>query len=163
MFYKDENNNLVLNIFWNSLYIAFFLLPLDINFPTPFFIVSIIFGCINILKSPKKYVSENKMLLLFPLYFIVITLSLIYTENLPDGIELVQRSLTLLLFPVIFLFVKEDALSVRKLFDFLLLGLVVSFFINLSLAVNGSLLAAKSGNAIETPVSQISLWAGALI
>ena len=163
MFYKDENNNLVLNIFWNSLYIAFFLLPLDINFPTPFFIVSIIFGCINIFKSPKKYVSENKMLLLFPLYFIVITLSLIYTENLSDGVALVQRSLTLLLFPVIFLFVKEDALSVRKLFDFLLLGLIVSFFINLSFAVNDSLLAAKTDNALEASVSQFSLWIGALI
>lgn len=162
MFYKDENKNLVLNIFWNSLYIAFFLLPLDINFPTPFFIVSIIFGCINIFKS-RKFVPENKTLLLFPLYFIVITLSLIYTENLSDGIALVQRSLTLLLFPVIFLFVKEDALSVRKLFDFLLLGLVISFFINLSLAVNDSLFAANTASALETSASQISVWIDALV
>src|SRR5690606_20136226 len=41
------------------------------------------------------------------------------------------RSLSLLLFPILFLFVKEDASSVRKLFDFLLYGLVISFFMNL--------------------------------
>src|SRR5690606_11760501 len=47
------------------------------------------------------------------------------------GFDLVIRSLSLLLFPILFLFVKEDASSVRKLFDFLLYGLVFSFFMNL--------------------------------
>ncbi|GGX32165.1 O-antigen ligase family protein [Aquimarina muelleri] len=55
---------------------------------------------------------------------------LIYTDNLLDGISLIQRSLSLLLFPIIFLFVKEDAATVKKLFNFLLAGLIASFFIN---------------------------------
>ncbi|WP_335965921.1 O-antigen ligase family protein [Galbibacter sp. PAP.153] len=131
LFYQDENSNLVQRVFWNSLYIAFFLLPIDINYPTPFFAVAIVSGGINIFKGDKQYLSENKILLLFPLYFLMLLLSMFYTENVSDGWYLIQRSLTLLLFPVIFLFVKEDGLSVRKLFDFLLYGLIVSFFINL--------------------------------
>ncbi|UOB19432.1 O-antigen ligase family protein [Abyssalbus ytuae] len=134
MFYKDENNSYVLNVFWNSLFIAFLLMPLGINMPTPFFIIAVITGIINIFKSKKNFIADNKVLLLFPFYFLLMAISLIYTENIPDGVALLQRSLTLLFFPVIFLFVKEDALTVRKLFDFLLWGLIVSFFINLSLA-----------------------------
>ncbi len=129
MFYIEENN-LVLTIFWNSLYTAFFLLPLGINLPTPFFIISIILGLIHIVKTRKRVVADNKVLFLFPLYFMIMAISLIYTDNISDGIELLQRSLSLLFFPVIFLFVKEDASTVKKLFDFLLLGLMVSFFIN---------------------------------
>src|SRR5690606_41351746 len=62
----------------------------------------------------------------------LLLISILYTDNLPDGFDLIVRSLSLLLFPIIFLFVKEDASSVRKLFDFLLYGLVSSFFMNLS-------------------------------
>lgn len=152
IFYKDENNNIVLNIFWNSLYIAFFLLPLGINLPTPFFIVSIVLGCTNIFKSNKRFLNDNKALLLFPLYFVVMLISLIYTTNFLDGLALLERSLTLLLFPIVFLFVKEDALTVRKLFDFLLAGLIVSFFINLSIAGYNSLSEINEGitlNAIN--------------
>lgn len=130
-FYQDENSTWLLRVFWNSLYIAFFLLPLDINSPTPFFILAIVLGIVNIFKSDKKISKENRLLFLFPVYFLLLCASLLYTENLKDGWELVQRSLTLFLFPVIFMFVKEDALSVRKLFDFMMLGLVVSFFVNL--------------------------------
>ncbi len=133
MFYRDPNN-WVLTIFWNSLYTAFFLLPLGINLPTPFFIIAIILGLVNIVKPGRKYVLDNKALLLFPIYFVIMALSLIYTDNIPDGIDLLQRSLSLLFFPIIFLFVKEDASTVKKLFDFLLLGLLVSFFINFCFA-----------------------------
>ncbi|WP_152538512.1 O-antigen ligase family protein [Aquimarina macrocephali] len=127
MFYKEDH--WVVMTFWNSLYIAFFLLPLGINLPTPFFIVSIIFGIGMMFRSEKKFILD-KSLLLFPLYFIVMSLGLIYTDNLISGFDLVQRSLSLLLFPIIFLFVKEDATTVKRLFDFLLMGLIVSFFVN---------------------------------
>src|SRR5690606_23325843 len=86
----------------------------------------------NTIKADKAYVRENKVLLVFPLYFLFLLISLFYTANLSDGVDLIVRSLSLLLFPIIFLFVKEDASSVRKLFDFLLYGLVFSFFMNLS-------------------------------
>ncbi|EKF54424.1 O-antigen polymerase [Galbibacter marinus] len=132
LFYNDENSTLVQRVFWNSLYIAFFLLPIDINYPTPFFGLAIIFGAMNTIKADKAYVRENKVLLAFPLYFLILLISILYTDNLPDGFDLIVRSLSLLLFPIIFLFVKEDASSVRKLFDFLLYGLVFSFFMNLS-------------------------------
>ncbi|WP_025743750.1 O-antigen ligase family protein [Aquimarina pacifica] len=128
MFYKEDHWTTM--IFWNSLFVAFFLLPLGINLPTPFFMLSIVFGVAMIFKTKRKFVLD-KSVLLFPLYFIVMLFGLIYTENLSSGLELVQRSLTLLLFPIIFLFVKEDAATVRRLFDFLLLGLLVSFFINI--------------------------------
>ncbi len=150
MFYKDESNNIVLNIFWNSLYIAFFLLPLGINLSTPFFIVSIVLGCLNVFKSQKRFIYANKALFLFPIYFLIISASLIYTDNLNDGIALLQRSLTLLLFPIIFLFVKEDALTVRKLFDFLLMGLIASFFINLSTSIYNSIEVMNKTITFET-------------
>ncbi|MCM5661368.1 O-antigen ligase family protein [Galbibacter mesophilus] len=135
LFYRDENSTLWQRFFWNSLYIAFFLLPLDINYPTPFFILAIISGSINIFKGEKKYDPKNKVLLLFPVYFLVLLISMFYTENVADGWKLIQRSLSLLLFPIIFLFVKEDANSVRKLFDFLMYGLLVSFVINLGILI----------------------------
>ncbi|WP_417444265.1 O-antigen ligase family protein [Joostella sp.] len=152
LFYQDEGSNLLQLIFWNSLYIAFFFLPIDINIPTPFFIVAIISGCINIFKGTKKYESKNKVLLLFPIYFLVLAISLFYTQNQSDGWHLIERSLTLFLFPIIFLFLKEDALSVRKLFDFLLFGLVVSFFINLGFIVYDSFLI------IDQLPSEVSFW-----
>ncbi len=128
MFYKEDH--WIVMTFWNSLYIGFFLMPLGINLPTPFFIISILFGIGVIFKAPKKFVLD-KSLLLFPLYFIIMSLGLLHTDDLDSGLHLLQRSLSLLLFPIIFLFVKEDAASVKRLFNFLLLGLIVSFFVNI--------------------------------
>ncbi len=157
VFYKDENNNLIVTIFWNSLYIAFFLLPLGINLPTPFFIVSIVLGFVNIFRSKIRFASDNKALLLFPLYFVIMALSLVYTDNISDGVDLVQRSLSLLLFPIIFLFVKEDASTVKKLFDFLLFGLIVSFVINFSIAFYDSITTIKGDfNSIRDVIT--SKW-----
>lgn len=127
MFYKDDH--WVVMTFWNSLYIAFFLLPLGINLPTPFFIISILFGIGMMFRFQNRFVLD-KSVLLFPLYFIVMSFGLIYTDNIFDGMSLLQRSLSLLLFPLIFLFVKEDAATVKRLFDFLLAGLILSFFVN---------------------------------
>ncbi|MCX2680699.1 O-antigen ligase family protein [Galbibacter sp. EGI 63066] len=158
MFYRDENSSLVLHIFWNSLFIGFFLLPLDINLPTPFFMLSIVLGIVNIFQSPRNFISDNRPLLLFPLYFVVMCLSLIYTDNLSDGWALIQRSLTLLLFPVIFLFVKEDVLTVRKLFSFLLMGLVVSFYINFAWAANDAWLVVKNSTPDESSLRQVQLF-----
>ncbi|MDH7446384.1 O-antigen ligase family protein [Aquimarina sp. 2201CG14-23] len=157
MFYKHEDN-LVLTIFWNSLYIAFLLLPLGINLPTPFFISSIVLGGINIFKSDKKLIPDNKILLLFPLYFIVMSLSLIYTDNISDGLNILQRSLSLFLFPVIFLFVKEDASTVKKLFDFLLLGLIISFFINFSVAIYNSISIMKEEFLFEISIHDFNVF-----
>ena len=134
IFYK-EKGNWILTVFWNSLYIAFFLLPLGINLPTPFFIISIVLGLINLFTSPRNFFLRNKALLLLPLYFVVLAISLIYTDDLSAGTLLLIRSLSLLFFPIIFLFVKEDAATVKKLFDFLLLGLMLSFVINFSMAI----------------------------
>ena len=162
MFYKHDDS-LVLTIFWNSLYIAFLLLPLGINLPTPFFIVSIGLGLVNIFQSRKKFVLENKILLLFPLYFIIMLSSLIYTDNIFGGLNLLQRSLSLLLFPVIFLFVKEDASSVRKLFDFLLLGLIISFFINFSIAIFNAMSIIKGGFSLEISMADFNTFLDAII
>ncbi|WP_170837008.1 O-antigen ligase family protein [Aquimarina amphilecti] len=162
MFYKHDDS-LVLTIFWNSLYVAFLLLPLGINLPTPFFIISIGLGIVNIFKSRKRFVLENKTLLLFPLYFIVMLSSLVYTDNIFSGLNLLQRSLSLFLFPVIFLFVKEDASSVRKLFDFLLLGLIISFFINFSIAIFNSISIAKGGFSLEISVADLNTFIDAIV
>ncbi|WP_146052805.1 O-antigen ligase [Aquimarina sp. I32.4] len=149
MFYKEDD--WIVMTFWNSLYIAFFLLPLGINLPTPFFVISIIFGVIMMFRSDKSFILDNKILLLFPAYFVVMSLGLIYTDNLSSGFDLIQRSLTLLLFPIIFLFVKEDATTVRKLFDFLLVGLLVSFCFNFFCATNNLLQYAINGKeAVNT-------------
>ncbi|WP_298542594.1 O-antigen ligase family protein [uncultured Aquimarina sp.] len=155
MFYKHDDN-LVLTIFWNSLYIAFLLLPLGINLPTPFLVVSIVLGLINIFKSGKKFDLDNKIVLLFPLYFIIMSFSLFYTDNISDGLNILQRSLSLFLFPLIFLFVKEDASTVRKLFDFLLLGLVVSFFINFSINIYNSASIIKGGFSFEISMEDLT-------
>src|SRR5690606_35900556 len=156
LFYGDENSTLVQRVFWNSLYIAFFLLPIDINYPTPFFILAIIFGGINIFKADRSIIGENKVLLIFPLYFIIQALSLIYTAHLSEGFDLVIRSLSLLLFPILFLFVKEDASSVRKLFDFLLYGLVLSFLMNLSTVIYD--VVGKVHEMITVQGVELSIW-----
>jgi len=141
--YQDKND-WVVTVFWNSLYTAFFLLPLGINLPTPFFIVSIVLGSINIFRSKKKFIADDKALLLFPIYFIFMAISLIYSNNITAGLDLMQRSLSLLFFPLIFIFVKEDASTVKKLFEFLLLGLLVSFFINFGIGVYHVFLITKN-------------------
>ncbi|WP_378180276.1 O-antigen ligase family protein [Aquimarina sp. SS2-1] len=161
MFYKHDD--LVLTIFWNSLYIAFLLLPLGINLPTPFFIVSIALGLINIFKSGKKFDMDNKIVLLFPLYFVITSISLVYTDNILDGFNLIQRSLSLLVFPLIFLFVKEDASTVRKLFDFLLLGLIVSFFINFSMAMYNVVIIIKGEFTFEISINNLTIFIDALM
>ncbi len=162
MFYKHDDN-LILSLFWNSLYIAFLLLPLGINLPTPFFIVSIVLGLINIFKSGKKFDLDNKIVLLFPLYFIIMSASLLYTDNVTDGFNLIQRSLSLLLFPLIFLFVKEDASTVRKLFDFLLLGLIISFFVNFSFAIYNSFSFIQEEFSFEISIENFTSFLDALI
>ncbi|MBW1293919.1 O-antigen ligase family protein [Aquimarina litoralis] len=162
MFYKHDDD-IVLTIFWNSLYIAFLLLPLGINLPTPFFIISITLGIINIFRSKKKFVLDNKILLLLPLYFVVMAISLFYTSNSSYGLDVLQRSLSLFLFPVIFLFVKEDASSVRKLFEFLLVGLVISFFINLSIALNNSISIFKEGFFTNVSIQDLTSFLDALM
>lgn len=162
MFYKHDDD-IVLTIFWNSLYIAFLLLPLGINLPTPFFIVSIILGVVNIFRSRRKFDLDNKIVLLFPLYFIVMVLSLIYTDNLSYGFDVLQRSVSLLLFPLIFLFVKEDASSVRKLFDFLLLGLIISFFVNLSIALSNSASIITEGLIANVSIKDLTSFLDAIM
>jgi len=162
MFYKRDGD-LVLAIFWNSLYIAFLLLPLGINLPTPFFIISIILGIINSIKSGRKFELDNKIVLLLPAYFLVMSFSLLYTENISDGLNLLQRSLSLFLFPLIFLFVKEDASTVRKLFDFLLLGLIISFFINFSFAIYKAVSIIKGGFTLEISMNDLTTFFDALI
>ncbi|WP_299434105.1 O-antigen ligase family protein [uncultured Aquimarina sp.] len=162
VFYKHDDD-LVLTIFWNSLYIAFLLLPLGINLPTPFFIISIILGIVNVFKSRKKFVLDNKTVLLFPLYFIIMLLSLFYTDNISDGLNILQRSLSLFLFPLIFLFVKEDASTVKKLFDFLLFGLIISFFVNFSIAVYNSISMIKGGFSLEVSIDDLTTFFNALM
>ena len=90
-----------------------------------------VLGVIHIFKSKTKVSKENRVLLAFPLYFIVLCISLAYTTQLNEGLDLTIRSASLLFFPLIFLFVKEDAATVKRLFDFLLVGIVISFFVNL--------------------------------
>lgn len=114
--------------------------------------IAIVIGVVNIFKSNLKYNPKNRLLLLFPLYFIVLCLSLLYTENLEDGFKLIQRSLSLLLFPVIFLFLKEDASSVRKLFNFLLYGLILSFLINFIIVLTDAF------TVLQSLPDQVSLW-----
>lgn len=127
MFYTE--GDWVIKTFWNSLFIAFLLMPCGINLPSPFFMVSMGFGIAIVVRDRDKFVFEPA-LLLFPIYFVIICFGLLYTKNLQSGLDLMQRSLSLFLFPIIFMFVKEDAATVRRLFDFLLAGLLVSFCIN---------------------------------
>ncbi|MEO1010650.1 MAG: O-antigen ligase family protein, partial [Bacteroidota bacterium] len=117
------------------LYLAFFFMPIGINLPSPFFVGAMVFGLALIPRQRKEFIFEP-YLLLFPLYFILLCIGLLYTENLKDGLNLVQRSLSLLFFPMIFMFVKEDSASVSKLFQFLLAGLLTSFFFNFLMATN---------------------------
>ena len=131
LFYRESN--WVVNTFWNFLYLAFFFMPIGINLPSPFFVGAMIFGLAMIPRERKGFVFEP-YLLLFPLYFLLLCLGLLYTENLEDGLNLVQRSLSLLFFPIIFMFVREDAAAVRKLFQFLLAGLLMSFVLNFCMA-----------------------------
>ena len=156
-FFYTDSSNISLLIFWNSLFVAFFLLPLGINIPTPFFITAMILGVINIFKSKTRVSKENRVLLAFPLYFIVLCISLIYTDHFQEGLDLTIRSASLFFFPLIFLYVKEDAATVKRLFDFLLVGIVISFFINLFFGLYScyEVISSKTiiGNDIEETIS----------
>ena len=156
-FFYTDSSNISLLIFWNSLFVAFFLLPLGINIPTPFFITAMILGVINIFKSKTRISKENRVLLAFPLYFIVLCISLIYTDHFQEGLDLTIRSASLFFFPLIFLYVKEDAATVKRLFDFLLVGIVISFFINLFFGLYScyEVISSKTiiGNDIEETIS----------
>ena len=116
-----------------------------------------ILGVINIFKSKTRVSKENRVLLALPLYFIVLCVSLIYTTHLNEGLDLTIRSASLFFFPLIFLYVKEDAATVKRLFDFLLVGIVISFFINLFFGLYScyEVISSKTiiGNDIEETIS----------
>lgn len=156
-FFYTDTSNIRLLIFWNSLFVAFFLLPLGINIPTPFFIVAMLLGIINIFYTKKKISKENRIILAFPVYFIALCLSLTYTIQFQEGVDLIIRSLSLFFFPIIFLYVKEDAATVKRLFDFLLVGILLSFFINLSFGLSSCYEVVTSkviiGNDFEETIS----------
>lgn len=139
LFVKLEGNSLIA-IFWNCIIIGFFLLPIGVNPSTPFFIMAIILGSIGIVKNKTMVGPIDLTYLSFPILFLVMTVSLGYSENIKYGFKLIERSVPLLFFPIILMYIKEDKNIVRKIFNALILGITVSFIINLILATSSSLI-----------------------
>lgn len=144
LFHNQKGDDIFLIGFWNSLYIAFFLLPFGINLPTFLFVISIALGVLSIFKSKTILIKDNRPLLLLPLYFVIMAITLLYSDNISYGLILLKRSLPLLLFPIIFFFIREDSTIIKKLFNFLVFGLIITFFINLVWATYSSI-SIKNG------------------
>lgn len=69
---------------------------------------------------------KSKVLLFITLYSCVAAASLLYSENISKGLELLQRQLPLLIFPVIFLSTKKIP---RKNLEIIITALIASCFI----------------------------------
>jgi len=126
-------------LFWNALIIGFFLLPLGINFSTPFFIVSIGLGLVDIFIRKNKSTKIDWIFLCYPFLFVLMAISLYYTEDFNTGLKLLERALPTFFFPILFLYIKEDNEILTKLFSALLAGIILSFTFNLFNAIYESL------------------------
>src|SRR5690606_13995712 len=139
--YLVTNEEWLVSVFWNSIILGFFLLPLWSNFSTPIFISSILFGVCNVFRFNKiNYtgVVKNWVLLCFPIMIILMLLSLIYTYNIDYGIEIIGRSIPLLFFPILFIFISVNRGVVSKLFYAIVTGVLLAFFFNLLEAIYNS-------------------------
>ena len=149
----EFRNNRALFIFWNSLILGFFLLPLGINISTPFMIISMAMGALLAFKRRQIIDFKDLAILCFPLLFLMMALSLLYTTNWPNGLSLLSRSVPFFLFPIIFLFVKEDKTIIRKLFAALAFGLMLSFLINIYGAFENSIILEAGSIKFDTSVN----------
>ena len=131
-FFYAENN------FWLFLSVGFFTLPFGINFSVIVFIIAGLNGAIAIYKNYSFNNLTNFHLLFYPLYFSILIFTLIYTEDLKEGMKLVLRSSALVFFPIIFLFIHSDYFKVKRIFQFLSIGLLITFFINVFIAFKKS-------------------------
>ncbi len=127
------------DFFWNLLSLGFLLLPIGVNISTPFFVASAFLGIVQIILKKNRLKKKDLVFLCLPLLFLLTGVSLVYTENLKTGSDLIVRMLPLIIFPIIFLFIEEEKGIVRRLFIMLLFGILISMAINLFYAFSNSL------------------------
>lgn len=128
-----------LELFWHSLAIGFLLLPLGVNISTPFFVTSMIIGVLHIGTNGKKPIKGDIWLLSLPVYFVLLVISLLYTQDLETGKNLIIRLLPLSIFPVLFLYIKETHVMLNRVFWAFLVGIIISMCVNLYFAFQNSL------------------------
>ncbi|MEJ4087311.1 O-antigen ligase family protein [Galbibacter orientalis] len=133
--------NKILSLFWSSIIIGFFLLPFGINPSTPFFILSMFFGIYYILRYEKVLTPRfyNIALICYPIMFIIMSLSLFYSYDKVFGMKLLERSIPLFIFPLLFMYIKESSLVRKKISNALLIGILITFLVNLLRALYNSL------------------------
>ena len=129
--FLELRGDFLLKIFWNSIILGFFLLTWGVNISTIFIVIAISTGLIWLIAKRPRLNKPDWALLAYPLLYVIMGLSLIYTTNLDTGIDLMVRCIPILLFPLIFLFLREDQQILRKIFNALLLGLIFTFIYNL--------------------------------
>lgn len=138
-FLKVESIKDIAPLFWNCMFVGFFLLPFGINLPTPFFSIAMGLGVLNIFISKEKISIKNHLpFLVYPVLYIIMIVSLVYTENTHVGLKIIERSVSLFFFPIAFIFLKEDHLIIKKIFHSLILGLVITFLYNFFMSVYNS-------------------------
>ncbi|TQO38905.1 O-antigen ligase [Arenibacter algicola] len=133
-----------LSLFWNSILIGFLLLPISINPSTPFFVIAMLLGAFYNIKNKSKIDKKDLYFLCLPILWILLVISLIYTNNIKTGINLITRMIPIAIFPLLLLYIRENEDVLRKLFTMLLIGILASMAINLFLAFNNSLSIVES-------------------
>jgi len=151
-FFSKESEDVYLNQFWNSLFIGFALLSFGINLPTPFFIIAMILGITALIKNRNFNFSKTPWVLLFPVYYFILVISLIYTDHISKGLDLIQRCIPILVFPVVLVLIEKSNPNLRRLFGFLVVGLIITFFINLSTAFYNSISFIDGSFVFDTSI-----------
>lgn len=141
--------------YWNFIIIGLFLLPVWPNLSTPFFILSIIFGIISLFIYDKLDLSKIRrkwFLLSYPLIIVLMIVSLSYTKDIEYGVKLIERCLPLFFFPLILIFIEVKRQIIKRIFHALILGILLSFLLNLIGAIDNSLLIVNGAFIFDASI-----------
>ncbi|MFD2100204.1 O-antigen ligase family protein [Flagellimonas iocasae] len=150
LFIESEEGK-ILSSFWTLLTLGLFCLPLGI-FPSNVFLIgSIPLGIIYSIQHFRvKWSLKNIAIMCYPLLFIIMLISLSYSFDLDTGVRLLTRSIPLFFLPLIFLMVHIGWERAEKLVFAMIMGLLVSFLINLIIAANNSIYFNEGRLLIDT-------------
>ena len=111
-FIIDKNSNIT--YFFLIVLSLFPILPMAVE--SILMISAFLFSLLYFVLEGNKFWNKKKaiVLILFSTLFLIYTLSLLYTQNISNGIKYIIRLLPTVLFPVLFLFNDKDILDTKR-------------------------------------------------